>query len=626
MKKLVIILIVLISLLMGNILKAQNVGIGASTFTPDASAGLEIRYTNKGLLIPRVALTSTTDVTTIPSPANSLLVYNTGTGGLSPAGYYYWDGSQWMRLAVYTGNALGGSGITDYLARWTNATTLGTGVTRDNNSTVGINCAPDASHRLYVNGSSTMTAIRGAYSSVRHGTLGSSDYGVYGQYDTTHYGYLGSSNYGVYGESNTGHGGYFKSTITSSNKYGVYGECANTDYYGYGGYFKGGYRGVYGEVSPTGNNTYYGVYGKVSGGTGTNYGVYGKASGGATNWAGYFSGNAKATGYLVVGSANTSSTTKYEMKEFFITSSNSVQNGYIDINAGTLSLPAGASSLTINKIVYSVNGYHDDGNEEHYVCVVVGGTAMGCIYETADDGYVPVDWTNTASASKTINSSQTVYLRMGDKKDGFLATDNYFYILNAKITLYYSYSNSLQNGDIAASGKTYGNSVYSTQSVGDLAEHFNVIAPDNLQIEPGMIVTYKIGSDNVFELTDKPYSQFIAGVISENPSVLLNDASQGYPVALAGRVKVKVKPSNELIKSGDFLTTSDVVGKAQKATQPGPVIGYAISDQKPGEDFVNILLQPGRFYSGKEETNRLEVKSNENVIPCKRTGFSSVKD
>jgi len=623
MKKLVIILIVLISLLMGDILNAQNVGIGSTVFTPDASAGLEIKFTDKGLLIPRVALTSATDVVTIPSPANSLLVYNTGTGGLSPAGYYYWDGSQWMRLAVYTGNALGGSGITDYLARWTNATTLGTGVTRDNNSTVGINCAPDASHRLYVNGSSTMTAIRGAYSSVRHGTLGSSDYGVYGQYDATHYGYLGSSNYGVYGESNTGHGGYFKSTITSSNKYGVYGECANTDYYGYGGYFKGGYRGVYGEVSPTGNNTYYGVYGKVSGGTGTNYGVYGEASGGATNWAGYFSGNAKATGYLVVGSASTSSTTKYEMKEFFITSSHSVQNGYIDISAGTLSLPAGASSLTINKIVYSVNGYHYDGNEEHYVCVVVGGTEMGCIYETAENGYVPVDWTNTASASKTINSSQTVYLRMGDASD---VIDDYFYILNAKITLYYSYSNSLQTGDIAASGRIYCNSVYSTQSVGDLAEHFNVISPDNIPIEQGMVVTYKVGSDNVFEITDKPYSLYIAGVISENPSVLLNDASQGYPVALAGRVKVKVKPSNELIKSGDFLTTSDVVGKAQKATQPGPVIGYAISDQKPGEDFVNILLQPGRFYSGKEETNRLEVKSNENVIPCKRTGFSSVKD
>ncbi|MDI6833422.1 MAG: tail fiber domain-containing protein [Bacteroidales bacterium] len=98
MKKSVIILIVLISLLMGNISKAQNVGIGNTSFTPHASAGLEIQFTNKGLLIPRVALTSVNDVTTIPSPATSLLVYNNGTGGLTPAGFYYWNGSQWQMI------------------------------------------------------------------------------------------------------------------------------------------------------------------------------------------------------------------------------------------------------------------------------------------------------------------------------------------------------------------------------------------------------------------------------------------------------------------------------------------------------------------------------------------------
>jgi hypothetical protein len=61
---------------------------------------LDIDANNKGLLIPRVALTSATDATTISSPATSLLVYNTGTGGLTPAGYYYWDGNKWVRLLV----------------------------------------------------------------------------------------------------------------------------------------------------------------------------------------------------------------------------------------------------------------------------------------------------------------------------------------------------------------------------------------------------------------------------------------------------------------------------------------------------------------------------------------------
>lgn len=61
---------------------------------------LEIQATNKGVLIPRVALTSYTDNVTIANPATSLLVYSQG-GGI-PNGYYYNAGTsaapQWVRL------------------------------------------------------------------------------------------------------------------------------------------------------------------------------------------------------------------------------------------------------------------------------------------------------------------------------------------------------------------------------------------------------------------------------------------------------------------------------------------------------------------------------------------------
>ncbi len=52
------------------------------------------------------------------------------------------------------------------------------------------------------------------------------------------------------------------------------------DYYGIGIQGIGGYIGVQGNVSPTGTADYFGVWGKVSGGSGTNRGVYGYASGG----------------------------------------------------------------------------------------------------------------------------------------------------------------------------------------------------------------------------------------------------------------------------------------------------------------------------------------------------------
>jgi len=90
-------------------LHAQNVGIG--TANPDPSARLHIEDNARGLLIPRVELTGTNDVTTIPNPATSLLVYNpnpagSGATAVTP-GFYYWDGSQWVRLV--SGGAGGGN-------------------------------------------------------------------------------------------------------------------------------------------------------------------------------------------------------------------------------------------------------------------------------------------------------------------------------------------------------------------------------------------------------------------------------------------------------------------------------------------------------------------------------------
>jgi len=81
---------------------SQNVGINSDGSAPNASAGLDVSFTNKGLLIPRVALTSTTDVTTISSPATSLLIYNTSTASDVTPGYYYYDGAAWQKLSIST--------------------------------------------------------------------------------------------------------------------------------------------------------------------------------------------------------------------------------------------------------------------------------------------------------------------------------------------------------------------------------------------------------------------------------------------------------------------------------------------------------------------------------------------
>ena len=99
MNKIAIIFFVLIGCFSFTIYAQTGIG----TTTPNASAKLEVYATNKGFLPPRVTLTSTTDATTIASPAVGLLVYNNGSSGLQ-AGYYYWNGTGWTTIVVAFGN------------------------------------------------------------------------------------------------------------------------------------------------------------------------------------------------------------------------------------------------------------------------------------------------------------------------------------------------------------------------------------------------------------------------------------------------------------------------------------------------------------------------------------------
>lgn len=105
----------LLFLLAWNYSLGQNIGINTSGNPADASSMLDIVSSSKGLLIPRVSLTSTTDVTTISSPANSLLVYNTNAGMTGGSiGYWYYDAPNlvWVKLGVGSTGTAGPTGAT----------------------------------------------------------------------------------------------------------------------------------------------------------------------------------------------------------------------------------------------------------------------------------------------------------------------------------------------------------------------------------------------------------------------------------------------------------------------------------------------------------------------------------
>lgn len=129
----------IIALLLLNpyLLYAQNVGIGIAA--PDVSAKLHIDDANRGLLIPRVSLLNVTNgIAPVNAPATGLLVYNTNAGivGGGGTGFYYWDGTQWVRFLTgssndwtLTGNAgtnpatnfIGTTDAQDFVVRTNNA-------------------------------------------------------------------------------------------------------------------------------------------------------------------------------------------------------------------------------------------------------------------------------------------------------------------------------------------------------------------------------------------------------------------------------------------------------------------------------------------------------------------------
>src|SRR5690606_17277663 len=78
--------------------------VGDNNLIMNQNAVLEIESTNRGLLLPRLELTATDNFAPLTAHVEGMTVYNTATAGtgetaVSP-GYYYNDGTQWVRIAT----------------------------------------------------------------------------------------------------------------------------------------------------------------------------------------------------------------------------------------------------------------------------------------------------------------------------------------------------------------------------------------------------------------------------------------------------------------------------------------------------------------------------------------------
>jgi hypothetical protein len=298
-------------LLIVNVSMAQNVGINATGAAPDASAGLDVNFTNRGFLVPRMTAAQRAAIAT---PATGLLVYQTDAGTQGP-GFYFYNGTAWVPWSTNSG----GWGLTGNLGTNPTNNFLGTTdnqslVFRTNNTermrilntgNVGINTTTPTmmldvtwntttANNSTIRGLATGNAlVYGVYGAVTTSTTTNAS-GVRGDAVAA----TGATN-GVLGvsASSTGSGVFGNNTqATAFTTIGVLGIAER----GTGVWGQGNVADGWGTVGIADVNNGVGVYGSANGNAGI--GVYGTTN--SATGAGMRGANTNANGTRIIASGN----------------------------------------------------------------------------------------------------------------------------------------------------------------------------------------------------------------------------------------------------------------------------------------------------------------------------------
>jgi len=123
--------------------------------------------------------------------------------------------------------------------------------------------------------------------------------------------------------------------------------------------------------------------------------------------------------------------------------------------------------------------------------------------------------------------------------------------------------------------------------------------PSTYEVSGNNVVTGDIVSFNptlnIYEATKIEKDENMYGVVDTTPIAVFRSGVNKLPIVQLGEVSVNVIIANGLIKIGDSITSSQIEGKGQKATEgEGYILGIAL------ESFDGTVGSTTVFYNGTE--------------------------
>lgn len=98
------------------------------------------------------------------------------------------------------------------------------------------------------------------------------------------------------------------------------------------------------------------------------------------------------------------------------------------------------------------------------------------------------------------------------------------------------------------------------------------------------------------------YDEQMYGVYVKNPKLLYHNVDSEFPVARSGEIKVNITTLNGPVKIGDYISSSEIPGKGQKATEfTGYMLGIALSPFT-ASDGAELVYKNKKYRSGQVTT------------------------